>query len=160
MLFFGGKDTHTFMHYDIDLANIFHFHFAGEKEIILFDQKQNKYLYKIPYSLITREDIDFSNPDFEKWPALKLAKGYRTNLKHGDMLYMPEGYWHYMKYVTTGFSLSLRAIPRNPFNLSKAIYNILVLRYFDNAMRRSKGQKWIEWKNEQAIISTRKKLKK
>ena len=27
MLFFGGKDSHTFMHYDIDLANIFHFHF-------------------------------------------------------------------------------------------------------------------------------------
>lgn len=160
MLFFGGKDTHTFMHYDIDLANIFHFHFAGEKEIILFDQKQNKYLYKIPYSLITREDIDFSNPDFEKWPALKLAKGYRTNLKHGDMLYMPEGYWHYMKYVTTGFSLSLRAIPRNPFNLSKAIYNILVMRYFDNAMRRIKGQKWIEWKNEQAVIRTTKQIGK
>ena len=41
MLFFGGKDSHTFMHYDIDLANIFHFHFQGEKQIILFDQKQN-----------------------------------------------------------------------------------------------------------------------
>ena len=26
MLFFGGKDSYTFMHYDIDLANIFHFH--------------------------------------------------------------------------------------------------------------------------------------
>ena len=123
MLFFGGKDTHTFMHYDIDLANIFHFHFAGEKEVILFDQNQNKYLYKIPHSLITREDIDFSNPDFEKWPALKQAKGYKTNLKHGEVLYMPEGYWHYMKYITTGFSMSLRAIPRNPKHLSKAIYN-------------------------------------
>ena len=27
MLFFGGADSYTFMHYDIDLANIFHFHF-------------------------------------------------------------------------------------------------------------------------------------
>ena len=35
MLFFGGKDSYTFMHYDIDLANIFHFHFHGKKEIIL-----------------------------------------------------------------------------------------------------------------------------
>ena len=26
MLFFGGEDSYTFMHYDIDLANIFHFH--------------------------------------------------------------------------------------------------------------------------------------
>jgi hypothetical protein len=71
MLFFGGGDSYTFMHYDIDLANIFHFHFHGKKEIILFDQQQNDFLYKVPHSLITREDIDFSNPDFEKWPRLK-----------------------------------------------------------------------------------------
>ena len=46
MLFFGGTNSHTFMHYDIDLANIFHFHFEGKKQCILFDQKQNKYLYR------------------------------------------------------------------------------------------------------------------
>ena len=159
MLFFGGTNSHTFMHYDIDLANIFHFHFEGKKQCILFDQKQNKYLYKIPYSLINREDIDMSSPDLDKWPALKKAKGYITELKHGEVLYMPEGYWHYMKYLTPGFSMSLRAIARNPKNLGKAIYNIFIMRYFDNAMRRLKGQKWIDWKNEQAITKTNKILK-
>jgi hypothetical protein len=159
MLFFGGTNSHTFMHYDIDLANIFHFHFEGKKQCILFDQKQNKYLYKIPYSLINREDIDMSNPDLEKWPALKKAKGYITELNHGEVLYMPEGYWHYMKYLTPGFSMSLRAIARNPKNLGKAVYNIFIMRYFDNAMRRLKGQKWIDWKNEQAITKTNKILK-
>lgn len=156
MLFFGGRDSHTFMHYDIDLANIFHFHFEGKKLIILFDQKQNNYLYKIPHSLITREDIDFSNPDFEKWPALKKAQGYKTELSHGEILYMPEGYWHYMKYLTPGFSMSLRAIARNPKNFGKAVYNIVIMRHFDNMMRRLRGQKWIDWKNEQAIIRTQK----
>lgn len=158
MLFFGGENSHTFMHYDIDLANIFHFHFEGKKLCILFDQEQNKYLYKIPHSLITREDIDFSNPDFDKWPALKNAKGYKTELNHGEVLYMPEGYWHYMKYLTPGFSMSLRAIARNPKNFAKAVYNIVFMRYFDNAMRRLKGQKWIDWKNEQAIARTEKSL--
>jgi len=152
MLFFGGTDSYTFMHYDIDLANIFHFHFEGKKEIILFDQQQNKHLYKVPYALITREDIDFSNPDFEKWPELKKAKGYTTQLEHGQVLYMPEGYWHYMKYITPGFSMSLRAIARNPKNLGKAIYNIFVMRTIDNVMRRLKGQKWIDWKNERALL--------
>ena len=156
MLFFGGKDSYTFMHYDIDLANIFHFHFQGEKEIILFDQNQNNYLYKIPHALITREDIDFSNPDFEKWPALKQANGFKTTLKHGEILYMPEGYWHYMKYVTPGFSMSLGAIPRNPKNLGKAIYNVFIMRNFDNLMRRIKGQNWIDWKNAQALTRTKK----
>lgn len=154
MLFFGGKDSHTFMHYDIDLANIFHFHFDGKKQCILFDQKQNKHLYKIPYSLITREDIDFSNPDVKKWPALKKATGYITNLEHGNVLYMPEGYWHYMKYITPGLSLSLRAIARNPKNLRKAIYNLFIMRPIDVIMRKLRGQKWIDWKNNYAIKKT------
>ena len=156
MLFFGGENSHTFMHYDIDLANIFHFHFEGKKQCILFDQDQSKYLYKIPHSLIPREDIDFSNPDFTKWPALSHAKGYIAELNHGEALYMPEGYWHYMKYITPGFSMSLRAIARNPKNLVKAVYNVFVMRNFDNIMRRIQGQKWIEWKNKQAIIRTHK----
>jgi len=154
MLFFGGKDSHTFMHYDIDLANIFHFHFDGKKQCILFDQKQNKHLYKIPYSLITREDIDFSNPDVKKWPALKKVTGYITNLEHGNVLYMPEGYWHYMKYITPGLSLSLRAIARNPKNLRKAIYNLFIMRPIDVIMRKLRGQKWIDWKNNYAIKKT------
>ena len=154
MLFFGGTDSYTFMHYDIDLANIFHFHFQGEKQCILFDQNQNKYLYKVPFSLITREDIDFSNPDLEKWPALKRAQGWVCNLKHGEVLYMPEGYWHYMRYITPGFSMSLRSIPRNPKNLAKALYNLFIMRNFDNRMRRLKGQQWIDWKNQKALIST------
>ena len=156
MLFFGGKNSHTFMHHDIDLANIFHFHFEGTKQCILFDQKQNDYLYKIPHSLITREDIDFSNPDFEKWPALKNAKGWQCELSHGQVLYMPEGYWHYMKYITPGFSMSLRAIARHPKNFGKAVYNLFVMRNYDNLMRRIRGQKWIDWKNEQAITRTHK----
>ncbi|GGW46776.1 cupin-like domain-containing protein [Arenibacter certesii] len=154
MLFFGGEDSFTFMHYDIDLANIFHFHFVGNKEVILFPQSENRYLYKVPHSLITHESIDFANPNFKKWPALRHASGYKTQLKHGEVLYMPEGYWHYMRYITPGFSMSLRAIARNPKNLGKAFYNVLFMRYYDNLMRKIKGQEWIDWKNEQAIIRT------
>ena len=155
MLFFGGKNSHTFMHYDIDFANIFHFHFEGEKDCILFSQTQNRYLYKVPHSLITHESIDFSDPDLEKWPALKKLKGYSTTLKHGEVLYMPEGYWHYMKYKTPGFSMSLRALARNPLHLVHAAYNIVIMRHFDVLMRKLKGQKWIDWKNRSAIERTK-----
>tara|TARA_R110002126_G_scaffold290625_1_gene448035 strand:- start:838 stop:1710 length:873 start_codon:yes stop_codon:yes gene_type:complete len=158
MMFFGGKDSYTFMHYDIDFANIFHFHFDGEKEIILFPQEETKNLYKVPHSLITHESIDFSNPDYEKWPVLEKASGYKTTLSHGEVLYMPEGYWHYMKYKSPGFSMSLRALARNPKNLAKASYNILIMRYYDVLMRKLKGQIWIDWKNEEAISRTNKNL--
>ena len=155
MMFFGGEDSYTFMHYDIDLANIFHFHFEGKKECILFGQSENKYLYKVPHSLITREDIDFNQPDFDKWPALKNANGHIAHLEHGDVLYIPEGYWHYMRYITPGFSMSLRSMAKKPKNLGKALYNIFIMRHFDNLMRRLRGQDWIDWKNEQAIERTK-----
>jgi len=156
MLFFGGENSRVFMHYDIDYSNILHFHFHGKKRCMLFAPDQTPYLYKVPHALISREDIDFDNPDFNKWPALKKAKGLVTELKHGEMLYMPEGYWHYMKYVTPGFSMSLRAFPTSITNLSKAAYNVFIMRNFDTIMRKWKGQKWIEYKNHKAIENTNK----
>ncbi|SEP75941.1 cupin-like domain-containing protein [Flavobacterium urocaniciphilum] len=158
MLFFGGENSKVFMHFDIDYSNILHFHFHGKKRCMLFSPTETPYMYKVPYSLISREDIDFDNPDFEKWPALKKVKGLVCDLNHGEMLYMPEGYWHYMKYVTPGFSMSLRAFPRKPINLLKAVYNVFIMRHYDNFMRRRKGQAWIDYKNEQAIIKTNKNI--
>jgi hypothetical protein len=55
--------------------------------------------------------------------------------------------------------MSMRAIARKPKNLSKALYNIFVMRHYDNMMRRIKGQKWIDLKNERAISETNKKIK-
>lgn len=159
MLFFGGENSKVFMHYDIDFANILHFHFHGKKQCILFPPSESKYLYKVPHALISREDINFSDPDFAKFPVLKKAKGYITELNHGETLYMPEGYWHQMTYLTPGFSMSLRAAPKSLANFSKAVYNLAFMRHFDNAMRKWKGQKWIEYKNEQALKRTHKKYK-
>jgi len=158
MMFFGGKDAHTFMHHDIDLGNIFHFHFAGQKKVILFAQDQTKFLYKVPHSLITHEGIDFSNPDYGQWPALQRAHGHITHLNHGEVLYMPEGYWHYMKYLTPGFSMSLRSMPKRPVHLAKAIYNVAIMRHYDVLMRKLKGQAWIDQKNKKAIERTQKFL--
>ena len=156
-LFFGGENSKVFMHYDIDYANIFHFHFQGKKRCILFPQSETKYLYKVPNALVARQDIDFSKPDFTKWPALKQAEGLVCELNHGETLYMPEGYWHYMHYLTPGFSMSLRAFPKSVTNLSKAVYNIGFMRYFDNLMRKIAGERWIQYKNREAIRRTHKR---
>ncbi|GAA4275317.1 cupin-like domain-containing protein [Aquimarina mytili] len=155
-LFFGGSGAKVFMHYDIDLANILHFHFHGEKRCILFPPSETKYLYKIPHSLMSHQEIDYTNPDFEKWPALKKAKGYIANLKHGETLYMPEGYWHQMTYLTPGFSMSIRSVAKNMGNFTEATYNVFIMRYLDNFMRKVRGQKWIEYKNSRAISKTNK----
>ena len=151
MLFFGGEGSKVFMHHDIDWANILHFHFEGKKQCVLFPPSETPHLYKVPYSLITREDINFDDPDYDKFPNLKKAMGFICHLNHGETLYMPEGYWHYMKYETPGFSMSLRALPRKMSNLRKALYNVFYMRHYDNFMRRRKGQAWIDEKNERAM---------
>lgn len=158
MLFFGGEGSKVFMHHDIDWANILHVHFEGTKQCMLFPPSETPHLYKVPYSLITREDIDFDTPDYEKFPALKKARGYICHLNHGETLYMPEGYWHYMKYETPGFSMSLRALPQKFSNLKKAFYNIFIMRHYDALMRRRKGQAWIDEKNERAMVETNERV--
>ena len=158
MLFFGGAGSNVFMHYDIDLANIFHFHFNGEKECILVPPSETKFMYKIPHSVICREDIDFDDPDFEKFPALENLKPYKTTLSHGEMLYMPESYWHYMKYITPGFSMSLRSIAKKPKHLAEALYNVILMRHYDGLMRKIKGNDWIDYKNQEAMRRTHKAL--
>ncbi len=154
MLFFGGENSHVFMHHDIDWANILHFHFEGKKRCVLFPPSETKNLYKVPHSLITHDGINFDDPDYDRYPALKEAKGMVAHLDHGDTLYMPEGYWHYMKYITPGFSMSLRSLPRNVKHLRYALYNVLIMRHFDVYMRKRKGKAWLDKKNEQAIENT------
>jgi hypothetical protein len=142
------------MHYDIDFPNIFHVHFEGKKQCVLVDPKETKYMYRLPYSWLCNEDIDFDNPDFERFPALRKVKPYITQLNHGEMLYMPEGWWHYMKYVTPGFSLSLRSLAGRPSNLWKGFANVAIIRYYDNWMRRRKGQEWLDYKDAESIRRT------
>jgi hypothetical protein len=108
-MFFGGSNSVTFLHYDIDLPHIFHTHFGGRKHVILFENKWKRRLYCIPNATYALEDYDVANPDFEKFPALKGVEGQEVFLEHGDTLFMPTGYWHWMKYLDGSYSLSLRA---------------------------------------------------
>lgn len=158
-LFFGGANSKVFAHYDIDLPDNMHFHFQGNKKVLLFSPQQTKYLYKVPYSIHNIDKIDMDNPDFEKYPALAYATGLEANLKHGDALYMPSGYWHYIKYLDGGFSMTLRALPRKPSRFLNMMYNVFIMRHIDNIMRRVSGQKWLDYKEQLAYKKTNAKLK-
>lgn len=159
-LFFGGGNSKVFMHYDIDLPDSMHFHFHGTKSVTLFPPEQSKYLYKVPFSIHNIDKIDLDNPDFTKYPALQYAEGIQVQMKHGDALYMPSGYWHYIKYLNGGFSMTLRALPRRPKKFINMLCNVFVMRHFDNIMRRFFGQKWLNYKEHLALKKTNKVLSK
>lgn len=160
VLFFGGEGSKVLPHYDMDLADLLHFHFQGTKNVMLFPPGQSKYIYKIPFAVHNLESIDLDIPDFNKYPALQYLKGVQTTMKHGDALYMPSGYWHYIKYLDGGFSMTLRAFPRKFGRLANMLYNIFFMRHFENIMRKSFGQQWIDYKEKKTFSKTNKRAAK
>ena len=150
-MFFGGKGSVTFLHYDIDLAHIFHTHFNGRKHVILFENKWKERLYQIPFATYALEDYDVERPDFNKFPALNGIKGVEAFLEHGDTLFMPTGYWHWMKYLDGSFSISLRAWDKSWGVKAKSLYNLTLQRKFDDFMKGNFRESYMHWKEQLAI---------
>tara|TARA_R110002072_G_scaffold142804_3_gene288343 strand:+ start:54043 stop:54930 length:888 start_codon:yes stop_codon:yes gene_type:complete len=160
VMFFGGEGSRVLPHYDMDLADLVHFHFHGNKSVTLFSPEQTKYLYKVPFAVHNLESINMDAPDFKKYPALQDVEGIQVHMKHGDALYMPSGYWHYIKYLDGGFSITLRAFPRHPVRLAKMLGNVFAMRPFENIMRKSFGQKWVDYKEAKILNKTNRKFVK
>ena len=159
-MFFGGKGSVTFLHYDIDMAHIFHTHFNGRKHVLLFDYKWKERLYQIPYATYALEDFDIENPDFEKFPALDGIEGIECFLEHGDTLFMPTGWWHWMKYLDGSFSISLRAWDKSWAVKAHSLWNLTVQRNFDNFMKKNFKANYMNWKEKKAIERANHALKR
>ncbi|MDP9957219.1 hypothetical protein J2X97_002885 [Epilithonimonas hungarica] len=150
-MFFGGKGSVTFLHFDIDMAHIFHTHFNGRKHVLLFDYKWKERLYQLPYATYALEDFNIENPDFEKFPALDGIEGIECFLEHGDTLFMPTGWWHWMKYLDGSFSISLRAWDKSWAVKAHSLWNLTVQRGFDNFMKKNFKANYMNWKEKKAI---------
>jgi hypothetical protein len=157
-MFFGGKGSVTFLHFDIDLAHIFHTHFNGRKRVILFDYKWRERLYCIPFATYALEDYDIEKPDFTRFPALDGVEGKEAYLEHGDTLFMPTGWWHWMKYLDGSFSISLRAWDKSWAIKAHSLYNLTVQRKFDDIMKKRFKKRYMDWKEELAIDRANKAL--
>ncbi|MCW8930811.1 MAG: cupin-like domain-containing protein [Gammaproteobacteria bacterium] len=156
VLFAGGKGAKVQMHFDIDYADIFLCHFGGKKRVLLFPPEQTQYMYHVPFSFSSLFSVDYDNPDYEKYPALQYLRGEVAELNHGDVLYIPPGYWHYIVYEEIGLSMALRAFPRKPVNFFKMMKNLIFIRTFEGLMRRFVGQAWNDRNARLAVSNTNK----
>jgi hypothetical protein len=159
-MFFGGSNSVTFLHYDIDLAHIFHTHFGGRKHVILFENKWKRRLYCIPNATYALEDYDVLNPDTNRFPALEGVEGYEAFLGHGDTLFMPTGYWHWMKYLDGSFSLSLRAWDQSPVIKARTLYNLAVKGGVDSVIKMLFKSRYARYRERLAIQRANASLRK
>ena len=146
-MFFGGAGAVTSLHYDIDCSHVFHTHFWTRKHIVLFDQAQNPFLYKHPYTV--QSHVNPLKPDFQKYPALQKATGHETILQHGETLFIPSMWWHHIEYLDGGYSLSLRSRD-SVLSQAKGLWNIARHFVIDKGMNAAMGSGWKTWKEEQA----------
>ena len=164
MLFTGGKTSITHMHFDIDLSHILHTQFLGKKRVLLFPKEEQFKLYRKPFEVLSL--ADFSNyyknngtPDYENFPALRLAQGYEVILDHGDTLFMPAGYWHHMEYLESGFAMSLRALQHNALGKLQGAWNLFGMRSLDTMMKKSFPKTWFNYKKRRVFRAANVELK-
>ncbi|HEV7780111.1 MAG TPA: cupin-like domain-containing protein [Chitinophagaceae bacterium] len=163
MLFTGGAGSITHLHYDIDLSHILHTQFAGRKRVLMFPYKEQHKLYRKPFEVLSL--ADFSKyyeqngiPDYEKFPALKLAEGFDFILEPGDTLFMPAGYWHHMEYLESGFAMSLRAMQPSLSGKIKGMWSLIGMRNIDTLMKRTFPKKWYKMKEKKVYENAAKVL--
>jgi hypothetical protein len=147
-MFFGGKDTTVRIHYDIDMSNVLHTHFGGKKRVVLIAPEYSTFLYRLPFN--TYSLVNFDDPDYDKFPALRHVKGYEVILEPGDTLFMPSGYWHYMTYLEGSFSVSYRKISPHIKHKAEGVMNLGVYLPLDKLLNKAFGNKWFELKKELA----------
>jgi len=157
-LFFGGEGSSTRNHYDIDMSHVFITQYKGIKKIWLFPLDQSVSLYKIPFNFHSLANL--KDPDYNKFPALKTLQGFEAEIKPGETLFMPSGYWHYIQYVTEGFSISVRALPTKRIYRWEGFRNLVITRNFDNTMRKIFKHQWFDYKMNIALKRADKALKR
>jgi len=163
MLFVGGQGSITHMHFDIDMSNILHTQFAGRKRVLLFPFSEQHKLYRKPWEVLSLVDFSYyadqenSKVDYEKYPALRQAKGFEIVLEPGDTLFMPAGFWHHMEYIDSGFAMSLRAMQPSLSGKLRGVWNLFGMRGIDTMMKKTAPQWWYNYKKEK-IFSEAKDL--
>jgi hypothetical protein len=163
MLFTGGATSITHMHFDIDLSNILHTQFAGKKRVLMFPFEEQYKLYRKPFEVLSLADfsnyyMQNGNPDYEKFPALKLAQGLEIILEHGDTLFMPSGWWHHMEYLDSGFAMSLRALKPGLSGKLQAGWNLFGMRSIDTMMKKTAPVWWYERKKKKVFANANKEI--
>ena len=146
--FFGCRGAVTPMHYDIDMGHVFYTAVHGRREISLYPRSESTCLYRHPFTV--RSYIDLAAPDWEAFPALSLAQGYRVMLEPGETLFIPSGYWHEFRYADAGYGISLRTPSERWPERLEGLANLAITSPIDRLCNRLAPRRWFDWKTRQA----------
>jgi hypothetical protein len=98
---FGPAGTITPLHHDP--VNLMLAQVLGRKRIKLFPPQQTPFLYN---QVGVFSKVDPENPDLKKYPLFQQAKPIEVILEPGEVIFIPVGWWHYVKSLDISISVS------------------------------------------------------
>ena len=110
-LWLGAAGTYSGLHRD-GTDNLY-IQVWGRKRFLLASPDQWKCFYTWSTDLkggLEGCDVDPENPDLDRFPLFAQAHIIKVDLSPGDMLYLPEGWFHHVRSLT--LSLSINFWPR------------------------------------------------
>ncbi|XP_031488369.1 lysine-specific demethylase JMJ30 [Nymphaea colorata] len=112
---FGPSGTVTPLHQDPH-HNLFA-QVVGKKYMRLYPSKISEELYPFEESMLSNSSkVDLDNPDFAEFSKAENLDFTDCILEEGEMLYIPPKWWHYVRSLSTSFSVSFWWSENNPTN--------------------------------------------
>jgi hypothetical protein len=112
LLIGGVGSKFPLMHFDSDNANAMITEIYGDKEFVLFSPEDTPFLYPHTEKGNTAQVEDLDHPDLERFPLFAKATQYRGVIHPGESLFVPSGWWHTARVVTTSISVCMNMLHR------------------------------------------------
>lgn len=104
-IFLGGNgSSFPYLHYDALFMHTQITQIYGSKVFIMYPPAQTANMYPFPDNPKFSQ-VNFLNPDYEKFPLFKEAKPIEFTLQEGETLLFPSGWWHTTKITEPCISL-------------------------------------------------------
>ncbi|MBL4648066.1 MAG: cupin-like domain-containing protein [Gammaproteobacteria bacterium] len=108
----GSAGNVTPMHYDP--MNNFLLQIKGKKRLILIKPNYFSAMYPHPWRSPIRimSQVEFDEPDFDKFPKLANIEYSSVELHEGEMLFLPSAWWHQVYTLELAISVNMWWTPR------------------------------------------------
>jgi hypothetical protein len=108
-LYIGGPGAKfPLLHFDNWHTHAFLMQLHGEKEYVALAPDQGKFLYPQGGTESNKSRIDdVLHPDLQRFPLFAQARGIRFRLSPGETLFVPAGWWHTARILSTSITVSI-----------------------------------------------------
>lgn len=108
-LFIGGAGrSFPFLHFDVPGAHTYFHQIQGRKTLVLFPPSDTPYLYAktgVDFNVSALPDLD--HVPLDKYPLYAKATRIDVDMKAGDSLFMPFGWWHTAKMPSFSITVAI-----------------------------------------------------